>query len=421
MGTKSRMPTNKTVLDLCSEHFRPDIDLNPKYQRNSVWKRPQKQLLVDSILRGFDIPKLYFREIENSDTIEVVDGQQRLRAIFDFWDNTLPLSKDADPVGEVKIAGRLCKDLPAAMRRDLERYSFNIVTLGLDWNQTDVENLYLRVQNGTPLTPPEKRRSMGSGRGMCMVVEHLASHPVFAKRCAFNNKRFGWEDAAAKCMSLRLSKGLVDTKPKALAKLFCENSGLTQEDASVKDIWAAYSFLDSSLTTGRIFKMAEFISLFWLSYIYLAEYDLRSYSKEFGEFIQYFHNLRAQNETKAKKDQDPELLDYKNGLRYETAQAQTSRYALLRQHLHARIPTLKPKDSKRLFSRTEKETLWWLVRGRCQRCETDCDLDACHADHIEPHSRGGITTIENGQILCGDCNRKKGNKVEVPLFAKMSS
>ena len=74
------------------------IDPKPQYQRGSVWTRKQKQLLMDSILRGMDIPKLYLRAIGEDGnrgyTLEVVDGQQRLRAIWEFFDGEYPLSKD---------------------------------------------------------------------------------------------------------------------------------------------------------------------------------------------------------------------------------------------------------------------------------------------------------------------------------------
>ena len=63
------------------------VDPKPQYQRGSVWTRKQKQLLMDSIFRGMDIPKLYLRSLDDGGpyTFEVVDGQQRLRTI---WEST---------------------------------------------------------------------------------------------------------------------------------------------------------------------------------------------------------------------------------------------------------------------------------------------------------------------------------------------
>jgi hypothetical protein len=71
------------VLSVCGIKNR--IDTNPDFQRPPVWSRSQKQLLIDTILRGYDVPKLYWRKTGSGpDRYDVVDGQQRLRAIFEF-------------------------------------------------------------------------------------------------------------------------------------------------------------------------------------------------------------------------------------------------------------------------------------------------------------------------------------------------
>jgi uncharacterized protein with ParB-like and HNH nuclease domain len=73
----------------------------PDWQRTKVWDKAQKQHLIDTILRGWHLPKFYFRKIAD-DHFEVVDGQQRLNAIFEFCGNTLPLSnKTAEEFGGI--------------------------------------------------------------------------------------------------------------------------------------------------------------------------------------------------------------------------------------------------------------------------------------------------------------------------------
>jgi uncharacterized protein with ParB-like and HNH nuclease domain len=71
------------ILSVCG--IKNAIDTNPDFQRPPVWSRGQKQLLIDTILQGYDIPKLYWRKTSNRpERYDVVDGQQRLRAIFEF-------------------------------------------------------------------------------------------------------------------------------------------------------------------------------------------------------------------------------------------------------------------------------------------------------------------------------------------------
>lgn len=70
--------------------------INKDFQRGSVWKPAAKIMLIDTILRDFPIPKIYMRSIVERESRkikrEVVDGQQRLRAIIDFAADKITLS-----------------------------------------------------------------------------------------------------------------------------------------------------------------------------------------------------------------------------------------------------------------------------------------------------------------------------------------
>lgn len=61
----------------------------------------------------------------------------------------------------------------------------------------------------------------------------------------------------------------------------------------------------------------------------------------------------------------------------------------------------------RRFSSGQKAALVVASGGQCERC--GCDLPAgWHADHVEPYSAGGLTTLANGAALCPACNIAKG-------------
>ncbi|NPD90170.1 MAG: DUF262 domain-containing protein, partial [Asgard group archaeon] len=73
------------------------IDTSPKYQRTEVWGKEKKQMLIDSILRGFDISQIYLAETREDSKYEyeVVDGQQRLSAIWGFFEDKLLIGEKA--------------------------------------------------------------------------------------------------------------------------------------------------------------------------------------------------------------------------------------------------------------------------------------------------------------------------------------
>jgi Protein of unknown function DUF262 len=142
------------------------IDPKPQYQRGSVWTRKQKQLLLDSIFRGMDIPKLYLRSLTASPDgkepeyeFEVVDGQQRLRAIWEFFDGDYALSKDVElSVDGHDLRGLKYDKLPSEAWMALARYPLSVVEL--EATDEEVEEMFVRLQNGTTLRAAEVRNAM---------------------------------------------------------------------------------------------------------------------------------------------------------------------------------------------------------------------------------------------------------------------
>jgi len=83
----------------------------PKYQRGSVWKPIKKQLLIDSILRGIDIPKIYLRKVAHGlYKYEVADGQQRITALKDFINKKFTLSNKIINGLNLSKIGKYCID-----------------------------------------------------------------------------------------------------------------------------------------------------------------------------------------------------------------------------------------------------------------------------------------------------------------------
>lgn len=87
----------------------------PEWQRGEVWNTERKQQLVDSILRGWKLPKFYFVKLDD-DELQVVDGQQRLSAIYELsapcceWMTLMPAfgTPTKQPVRAGLCVGVLC-------------------------------------------------------------------------------------------------------------------------------------------------------------------------------------------------------------------------------------------------------------------------------------------------------------------------
>src|SRR5699024_10416368 len=98
------MPLEPTMtvyvaLDLLTWKEQGVLVLSPKFQRRNVWKTGARSFFMDTILRGYPVPPLHLRLERNPKrgmVRDVIDGQQRLRALFDFIEGKYKLSSQLD-------------------------------------------------------------------------------------------------------------------------------------------------------------------------------------------------------------------------------------------------------------------------------------------------------------------------------------
>ena len=138
------------------------LELNPDFQRGSVWSPQARIFLIDTILRRLPIPKIYFRTSINVSTKkavrEVVDGQQRLRAIIDFAEDKFVLSKRA---GEFK--GLRYSTLGEKLQETFLGYAIAVDQL-INAEDDDVLEVFARLNSYTvTLNPAEKRHAKYQG------------------------------------------------------------------------------------------------------------------------------------------------------------------------------------------------------------------------------------------------------------------
>lgn len=90
-----------SINDFVEWDSQKQLKLNPQFQRRPVWSEKAKSYLIDTILRGKPIPKIFIRQIIDVKTKtsirEVVDGQQRLRTILSFIKDGFALSRSQHP------------------------------------------------------------------------------------------------------------------------------------------------------------------------------------------------------------------------------------------------------------------------------------------------------------------------------------
>jgi len=389
------------------------IDTNPDYQRPSVWSTSQKQLLMDTILRGYDIPKLYMRKVgSNPDKYEVVDGQQRLRAIWSFIAGEFRLSKDIDPINGNDITSKYYTELPDDIRSDFDVYPLDVIVLS-EADEEEVREMFLRLQNGTTLKAQEKRNAMPGQ--MRTFVKDIVQHDFFRKSVNFANKRFTHDHVAAQICLLELTGHACNIKDKDLNKMYEDNAVFDDKSAKAKKIKRVLDYLllmfpDKTPELERY----NVISLYIIISSLMEKYVISGRDIEFRDWFIEFEQYRRDQEQLPEEDSDTEIVSYHEKISHSTDAFDSldSRNIYLTRRLFEKIPNLEQKDDQRIFDQEQRLAIYRRDKGMCQlkiRCDgIKCDWDNWHADHIVPWSRGGKTTVENGQVACANCNLAKG-------------
>src|SRR5580698_9935907 len=143
------------------------MELRPFYQRRPRWDKPRQSKLIESFIMNVPVPPLFVYESDLA-KYEVMDGQQRITAVLDFYTNRLRLTGlEQWP----ELNGRIYSDLPTEIRKGLDRRSISYIVLLKESATTSEEEALLRQQvferlntGGVQLSHQEIRNSLYQGK-----------------------------------------------------------------------------------------------------------------------------------------------------------------------------------------------------------------------------------------------------------------
>lgn len=107
---------DRSIYELERRQRRGDLNLDPEFQRNYVWDDKKASLLVESVLLEIPIPVIYLAE-ESDGKFTIIDGQQRLRSFFRFYNNVFKL-KGLKVLSDLN--GNFYKDLNDEAKKKIE-------------------------------------------------------------------------------------------------------------------------------------------------------------------------------------------------------------------------------------------------------------------------------------------------------------
>lgn len=153
------------------------LELNPRFQRRPVWTEKAKSFLIDTILRGKPIPKIFIRQKINvttkTSTREVVDGQQRLRTILSFIKDGFVVSKQQNP----DHGGTLFSRLPEDVQAQVLAYEVSVDLL-INLPDAEVLDIFSRL-NSYAVVLNEQERINANHFGPFKVLADKIGHKYY--------------------------------------------------------------------------------------------------------------------------------------------------------------------------------------------------------------------------------------------------
>jgi len=178
----SHRPETRTITDIQSLFANDLLNLEPGFQRQSVWSERDRIKLIESILRNYPLPAVFFRRREENGQIiyDVIDGKQRIESILMFIGEMrgrfyvktqLPGKED---IGWIDWR-RLCK-----LKVQHLITGYRIPVIEVDGDLGDIIEVFVRINStGKALTPQEKRRAKYFNSGFLKEADRLARRPPF--------------------------------------------------------------------------------------------------------------------------------------------------------------------------------------------------------------------------------------------------
>ncbi len=328
------------------------LNIRPKYQREFVYKDKQRDAVIDTINKNFPLNVMYWCRNEDG-TFEVLDGQQRTISICEY------------KKGSFSINNLYFHNLTDTDKNKILNYELMIyICEGNDKEKLD----WFKIINigGEKLTNQELLNAIYTGEWLSDAKRYFSK---------------------TNCVAYRL------------ANKFLNGSPIRQEYLETAIRWISDDKIENYMAIHQHSPNANELWLYFQNVINWVSVLFPKYRKEMKgiEWGKYYNKYKEKVfdaktlEIQIEKLMSDDDVTKKSGI-YE--------YLIDENEKHLSI---------RAFSDSMKRTVYERQKGICKKCQKHFDISEMDADHIIPWSKGGHTTLDNCQMLCRSCNRRKSD------------
>lgn len=385
------------------------IDLKAKFQRDIVWSPGAQAYLIDTLLRKLPIPKIYLRVVTDdrgNTTYQVVDGKQRLTAIFKFLNDNLVLQdKHSKDIG---LGGKKFTDLPVDMRGDLFKYDMSVEELH-DANREEIKDMFARLnRTGAKLNNQELRHAACEG-DFIQLAEEMAKDNYWVKIKMFGTpqiRRMLDVEYVSELLMMIAENKILDRK-KGLDKFYADNEvmGDVKRRQLKSQFQKVLGYVKKIVTdrATRFVNKGDFYSLFYtMNYFVANNYVINKIN------IEKMKETSPYLTTEISPHSDiPKFPEYYNSTQQavDSFQSRNLRFEVLRDLFEPMMA--EKRDARRNFTLLQKQIIWNRSSDKkCGICgKVVGSFDDYEPDHVKLWTEGGRTEINNGRVTHMSCNR----------------
>lgn len=342
------------------------LDIRPPYQREFIYNENEQQAVISTVLKGYPLNVMYWvRRSEDAECpYEVMDGQQRTLSLCEYVDGKFAydfknfFNQPADIqkiILDYPLTIYLCEGEPS---EKLEWFK-TINIAGKPLNEQEINNA---VYAG-PFVTDAKRHFSKSNCGAYRLGKDLVNGTPI--RQEFLKKALEW-------MAEHETR---EGKPQSVVGYMAEH----QHDPNANNLWTYFqNVLNWTITNFDLKKFKKIMKgLNWALY-----YDkYHSTTLDTADLASRISKLILDSDVQKQMGIIP--------------------YVLTGDERHLDL---------RCFPEDIKLAVWEKQHHICPSCQKEFDYEFMEGDHITPWREGGRTVIENCQMLCRECNRRKGSR-----------
>jgi len=408
----------KSIYELHRQYKRGNLNIQPLFQRRDVWDDGKRSRLMESVFLDVPIPMFYFAESDDG-KIEVIDGQQRLRAFFDFLDNQFALRGLRSSPIKQKLTNKKFKDIGKSLQRKIEEdATVPVVTIRKESNPDMKFEIFERLNTGAVMLNAQELRNCMYRGPYNKFINEMAQNKRFLSLLGLKEPDPRMKDvefvlrffAFFNQTYLRYDtsmKGFLNREMENHHKNFTE-----REKGKLKNV-----FEDALDITETIFGDKAFRKF------YLGNekdpngnWEMRKVNKSLFDIVMWGFTRYQKNQVIPHADALREELlwligndqEFSDAITYSTNDRKKVEIRFKKWLDSLEVILGWPSSEPRGFSWSLKKQ-FYDQNPVCAICEQKIMvLDDAELDHIEFYWRGGKTIPKNARLAHRYCNRARG-------------